>query len=80
MPVTSDGFAVLLVPGEKSLFFFNDRFSTSEKTTLNFADNTEVFQSEYSQHAILGSANFRRVVNEYCTHLIKDQILLYPMM
>ena len=26
------------------------------KKTLNFADNKEVFQSEYSQHAILRSA------------------------
>ena len=55
-------FSVSLVPGEKGLFFYTDRSSTSEKTTLNFADNKEVFQSEYSQHAILRSAHFRRVV------------------
>ena len=35
----------------------------AKKTTLNFGDNKEVFQSEYSQHAILRSAHFQRVVN-----------------
>ena len=31
-------------------------------TTLNFADEIEVFYVEYSQHAILHAAHFRRVV------------------
>ena len=51
-----------LFPASGICFSYDDRSSTSEKTTLNFADNTEVFQSEYSQHAILRSAHFRRVV------------------
>ena len=51
-----------LFPARGICFSYNDRCLTSEKTTLDFADNTEVFQSEYSQHAILRSAHFRRVV------------------
>ena len=51
-----------LFPAMGICFFIMTGFQPAKKTTLNFADNTEVFQSEYSQHAILRSAHFWRVV------------------
>ena len=49
------------------LFPASDSYSTSEKTTLNFADNVEVFQMEYFLYAILRSAHVCRVVQPTLT-------------
>ena len=43
---TSGPFSDLLIPG-KLFFKCKDKFSISERTTLNFAEIIEVFQTEY---------------------------------
>ena len=54
-----------LFPARRVCFSIMTGLQPAKKTTLNFADNKEVFQLEYSQRAILRYALFQRVVNTY---------------